>query len=70
MTTRYTNDEWTLLIRQTERSLRTSNSPCPYPPVYTPGFAQCFDHTLLKVDTTLQQIDELCAEARGYGFKV
>ena len=70
MTTRYTNDEWTTLVRHTEKSLRVNEAPCPYVPVYTAGFAQYFDHTVLKVDTTPQQIDKLCGEARMHGFKV
>lgn len=70
MTTRYTNDEWTTLIRQTEKCLRVNQLPCPYAPVYTAGFAQYFDHTILKVDTTPQQVDKLCGEARMQGFKV
>lgn len=32
--------------------------------------AKYVDHTLLKLDATEEQIDGLCAEARGWGFKV
>jgi len=34
------------------------------------GFSQAIDHTLLKPDATAAQIDELCDEARRFGFKV
>ena len=35
-----------------------------------PRFHKSIDHTLLKPDATLEQIDELCEEAVKYGFKV
>jgi deoxyribose-phosphate aldolase len=35
-----------------------------------PRFPQSIDHTLLKPDATLEQIDKLCEEAVKYGFKV
>lgn len=31
--------------------------------------ASCIDHTALKPDVTAEQIHQLCAEARQYGFK-
>ncbi|EDR07380.1 uncharacterized protein LACBIDRAFT_294524 [Laccaria bicolor S238N-H82] len=34
-----------------------------------PRFRQSIDHTLLKPDATLEQIDKLCEEAVKYGFK-
>ena len=36
----------------------------------SPEFAAYFDHTLLKLDATAAQIDQLCEEAKEYGFKV
>ena len=35
-----------------------------------PRFCQSIDHTLLKPDATLEQIDKLCEEAVKYGFRV
>lgn len=70
MTTRYTNEEWTSIIRQTQQGLAVSTAAVPYAPLGTVGFAHYFDHTLLKLDATGQQIDTLCAEARNYGFRV
>ena len=35
-----------------------------------PRFRQSIDHTLLKPDATLEQIDKLCEEAVKYRFKV
>ena len=35
-----------------------------------PRFRQSIDHTLLKPNVTLEQVDELCEEAVKYGFKV
>lgn len=32
------------------------------------ALAGCIDHTLLKADATLAEIDRLCAEARAHGF--
>ena len=32
--------------------------------------AKCIDHTALKPESTEAQIDQLCDEARQYGFKV
>jgi deoxyribose-phosphate aldolase len=32
------------------------------------NIAQMIDHTLLKPDATPQQIAQICAEAREYGF--
>ena len=34
------------------------------------NFAKYIDHTLLKVDATEEQIDQLCDEAKKYNFKV
>jgi deoxyribose-phosphate aldolase len=42
-----------------------SNKPLPQT---ASELAQMIDHTLLKADATPGQIDQLCAEARRYGF--
>jgi deoxyribose-phosphate aldolase len=38
------------------------------PSVYPHGVATLIDHTLLKPEATLADIDKLCAEAREHGF--
>lgn len=50
----------------------TAHSRSASPPGATLSFdrqlASCIDHTLLKADATLENIDALCREARTYGF--
>ncbi len=70
MTTRYTNEEWAVRIRDFERDLVVPRRQHPYPPIGSPAFAKLIDHTLLKLEATPTQIDTLCSEARSYGFKV
>lgn len=66
-TTRYTDPEWTSLIATTASALKPSlAAPPTYPlPASIPGTV---DHTLLKLDATPAQIDNLCAEARVHAF--
>ncbi|GAB7351901.1 hypothetical protein MBLNU459_g2443t1 [Dothideomycetes sp. NU459] len=68
MTTRYTDDEWATIIAETERNVRVSDQPYACPPVGSPEFARTIDHTLLKLEATSRQIDDLCAEARVAEF--
>ncbi|HAL55329.1 MAG TPA: deoxyribose-phosphate aldolase [Bacteroidetes bacterium] len=35
---------------------------------FDPALARMIDHTLLKPDATKQQVEQLCAEAKQYGF--
>ena len=70
MTTRYTNDEWTLFIAEVERDLFVSQEPYPCPLIGSPALAKTIDHTLLKLEARAVQIDALCAEARVDGFAV
>jgi deoxyribose-phosphate aldolase len=64
-TTRYTDPEWTNIIASTVSAVKSSERP-KYPlPKSIPG---TIDHTLLKLDATPEQIDNLCAEARVHGF--
>ena len=51
------------------------NLPQAYPTYQAPKpgtveFAKYIDHTLLKLDATEEQIDQLCEEAKKYNFKV
>lgn len=71
MTARYTNAEWEALVQDTERSLAADDAQREYPlPRLGAELARCIDHTLLKLDATAAQIDELCSEARREGFEV
>lgn len=70
MTTRYTNEEWVSIIADIERDIRINDQPYPGPAIGSPDFARTVDHTLLKLDATSNQIDDLCAEARVAGFAV
>ncbi|KAK5012781.1 putative deoxyribose-phosphate aldolase [Cryomyces antarcticus] len=68
MTTRYTNQEWTAILRKVEEDLHLSREVYKVPAFASPQFAQTIDHTLLKLEATERQIDALCAEARVAGF--
>ncbi|KAF2089960.1 deoxyribose-phosphate aldolase [Saccharata proteae CBS 121410] len=68
MTTRYTNPEWAALVDSTEKQLQISKSPNRVPDAGSVAFAKTIDHTLLKLDTTVAQIDSLCDEARRERF--
>ena len=70
MTTKYTQDEWLAIFEQAEQNL--SSIPIEYkvPSVGTTACAQTIDHTLLKLEATGEQVDTLCEEAKGHGFKV
>ncbi len=43
-------------------------SVCPPAPRLEDGIAAFIDHTLLKPEATREQIEQVCAEAREYGF--
>ena len=70
MTTPYTQQEWCDILKPALQDL--PNVPLSYDPprLGTIEFAQCIDHTLLKLDATEEQIDQLCEEARINKFKV
>ncbi|PSK46118.1 hypothetical protein B9Z65_5086 [Elsinoe australis] len=70
MTTRYTDQEWSSIIAATEKVVHPAITQIPkaVPKVDSPQFAQTIDHTLLKLDATKAQIDDLCSEARVAGF--
>lgn len=70
MTNRYTDDEWIGIIADTQQHVTVSERPHPCPKPGSPDFARTIDHTLLKLDATSKQIDDLCAEARVAGFAV
>ena len=64
------NTEWTALFKRTEENIKVSEQPCELPEISRVKLAKHIDHTLLKLDATEAQIDELCSEARKYGFAV
>ncbi|KAF4549319.1 Deoxyribose-phosphate aldolase-like protein [Elsinoe fawcettii] len=70
MTTRYTDQEWSSIVEATENVVKPAVSQIAkaVPAFDSPEFAQTIDHTLLKLEATKAQIDELCSEARIAGF--
>lgn len=64
-TTRYTDAEWANIIASTVSAVKNSSRPSYPLPQSIPGTV---DHTLLKLDATAAQIDNLCAEARVHKF--
>jgi len=68
MTNRYTDQEWASIIATTVSAVKPNSSekwPVYSLPKSIPG---TIDHTLLKLDATPAQIDNVCAEARVHGF--
>lgn len=65
MTNRYTDQEWASIITATVSAVNSSKRPVYPLPKSIPG---TIDHTLLKLDATPAQIDNLCAEARVHNF--
>jgi len=70
MTNRYTDAEWASIIATTVSAINNTNSSSSTKPVYPlpKSIPATIDHTLLKLDATPAQIDNLCAEARVHGF--
>ena len=70
MTTRNTREEWQSVIDGAEQAIPSEFTEYKTPGLGTAEFAKCIDHTLLKLDATKSQVEELCAEAKKYNFKV
>ena len=69
MTTRYTPQEWRAIISEVARELEVYEQDyCP--DIRKIDIARTIDHTLLKLDASPKQIDELCGEARIANFAV
>jgi deoxyribose-phosphate aldolase len=69
MTTRYTDTEWRAIISDVARELEVwEQDYCP--DLDALNIARTIDHTLLKLDATPKQIDDLCVEARVANFAV
>lgn len=69
MTNRYTNAEWLEMTKQAERNLPNTHVEYKAVSILSEDFAKVIDHTLLKIDATKEQIDQLCNEARVHNFK-
>ncbi|MCJ1431565.1 hypothetical protein MMC27_000919 [Xylographa pallens] len=64
-----TQEEWIEIIDDITRNLPDTYQTYQAPKAGTVEFAKYIDHTLLKLDATEEQIDQLCQEAREYNFK-
>ncbi|KAF8994945.1 deoxyribose-phosphate aldolase [Cyathus striatus] len=71
-----TNEEWTSFINakldEVVSVLNSDSQVGPFASITSPEdpkFPLVVDHTLLKPDATLEQIDKLCDEAIMFGFK-
>ncbi|KAI4104321.1 MAG: hypothetical protein L6R37_003318 [Teloschistes peruensis] len=69
MADRYTQTEWRTIIDAAERNLPDTFPEHKAPTLGSLDFAKCIDHTLLKLEATREQIDELCEEARRHDFQ-
>jgi hypothetical protein len=66
-TTRYTDPEWASIIASTITAVKAAKKTAPTYPL-PKSIPATIDHTLLKLDATPAQIDNLCAEARVHAF--
>jgi hypothetical protein len=69
ITKRYTDEEWAKKNEETQKAVVVSETVYDVPGTWR-DLAQTIDHTLLKLDATEAQIDELCLEAKRDSFKV
>ena len=70
MTNRYTQAEWRSIIDEAEKEHSSTTVRYKAPVIGSLEFAKCIDHTLLKLEVTPGQIDQLCDEAVQHNFKV
>ncbi|KAI9778481.1 MAG: hypothetical protein M1816_004037 [Peltula sp. TS41687] len=67
---RYTNEQWADIINAAMLRLPSENAASyPTPNAIPAAVAPYIDHTLLKLDATESQIDQLCAEAKRWNLK-
>ncbi|KAL8741926.1 MAG: hypothetical protein Q9190_005525 [Brigantiaea leucoxantha] len=69
MTNRYTQAEWRSIIDEAEKEHSSTTVRYKAPVIGSLEFAKCIDHTLLKLEVTPGQIDQLCDEAVQHNFK-
>jgi deoxyribose-phosphate aldolase len=66
--------DWQALVQAKIAEVLAGDQIIPRPSVSitspNEAFAETVDHTLLKPDATVAQIDQLCEEALKYNFKV
>jgi hypothetical protein len=65
-----TNAEWGALIETKIAEVGIVNYEITFRLERPSDIARLIDHTALKPESTEAQIDQLCREARKYGFKV
>ena len=67
-----TNAQWKALIEAKIAAIENDSSTIKdlSNGLQGPAVAKLIDHTLLKPDSTDRQIDQLCNEAKQYGFMV
>ena len=70
MAMNYSQDDWLALFNRAEQNLSSSPTQYKAPTVGTEAFAKTIDHTLLKLEATGEQVDDLCEEAKRFNFKV
>ena len=70
MTTRYTQAEWLRIIEDAEKNVSPSVVQYKAPLLGSEDFSRRIDHTLLKLNTTKEQIDQICQEAIRDSFGV
>ena len=77
--TSFSDKDWTVHVSEVENNIESIHVSQDEPDDATTQrddaaiadhIAQYIDHTQLKTDATLAQIDQLCEEAQEYGFKV
>lgn len=64
------NAQWADYIQQVENSFEEVSDASGVGVLGEQETALLIDHTLLKLDATPEQIDNLCDQAKEYGFKV
>ncbi|MCJ1245656.1 hypothetical protein MMC30_002860 [Trapelia coarctata] len=68
--TGFSQDDWAAVIDAAEKKLPEIYEKQNAPEPGSVQLAKYIDHTLLKLDATEEQIDQLCKEAKEYNFKV
>jgi deoxyribose-phosphate aldolase len=66
----YSDADWAKLFSEIESSLVVTDQPHPVADPGSPEFAKYIDHTLLKLDATEEQINQICDQAKAENFAV
>ena len=70
MPTRFSQQEWAAVFDAVKEALPEVPEKRSVPEPGSVQLARYIDHTLLKLDATEEQIDQLCREAIEHNFKV